>query len=207
MKQQQLKNPLLPEVRFRRFRASGLSVARFCEEERVSVNTFYVEADLVARSRRPQWIELRLGNHPRCLQGHDLNANRLLLRTDEEAQVVAAEQVPAGMVPGRGQRRYGQKKHDRGSYVSSLAPEREPADQPRRLVPQEGQRGVKGQKSKVLVAVASHRWNLADRYPEYNSRPKDLLCRVRSRHGRRSPGDFHFMITIGTDARGSIRTY
>jgi hypothetical protein len=29
------------EVRFERFRASGLSVARFCERERVSVNTFH----------------------------------------------------------------------------------------------------------------------------------------------------------------------
>jgi hypothetical protein len=29
------------EVRFERFRASGLSVARFCERERVSVHTFY----------------------------------------------------------------------------------------------------------------------------------------------------------------------
>jgi len=29
------------EVRFERFRASGLSVVRFCEQERVPVNTFY----------------------------------------------------------------------------------------------------------------------------------------------------------------------
>jgi hypothetical protein len=29
------------EVRFKRFRASSLSVARFCEQEQVSVHTFY----------------------------------------------------------------------------------------------------------------------------------------------------------------------
>jgi hypothetical protein len=29
------------EARFARYRASGLSVARFCRQERVSVNTFY----------------------------------------------------------------------------------------------------------------------------------------------------------------------
>jgi hypothetical protein len=35
------------EVRFERFRASGLSVARFCEQERVSVHTFYYWAKRV----------------------------------------------------------------------------------------------------------------------------------------------------------------
>jgi len=38
------------EVRFGRFRASGLSVARFCEQERVSVNTFYYWAKRVGSS-------------------------------------------------------------------------------------------------------------------------------------------------------------
>ena len=35
------------EVRFGRFRASGLTVARFCEQERVSVHTFYYWAKRV----------------------------------------------------------------------------------------------------------------------------------------------------------------
>ena len=35
------------EGRFERFRASGLSVARFCEQERVSVHTFYYWAKRV----------------------------------------------------------------------------------------------------------------------------------------------------------------
>ncbi|MCC6262115.1 MAG: hypothetical protein IT169_00945 [Bryobacterales bacterium] len=35
------------EVRFERFRASGLSVGRFCEQERVSVNTFHYWAKRV----------------------------------------------------------------------------------------------------------------------------------------------------------------
>jgi len=35
------------EVRFERFRASGLSVTRFCEQERVSVHTFYYWAKRV----------------------------------------------------------------------------------------------------------------------------------------------------------------
>ena len=42
------------EVRFERFRASGLSVARFCEQERVSVHTFYYWAKRVgSNSARP----------------------------------------------------------------------------------------------------------------------------------------------------------
>ena len=35
------------EARFKRFRASGLSVARFCEQERVSMHTFYYWAKRV----------------------------------------------------------------------------------------------------------------------------------------------------------------
>lgn len=35
------------EVRFERFRASGLTVARFCQQERVSANTFYYWAKRV----------------------------------------------------------------------------------------------------------------------------------------------------------------
>lgn len=35
------------EVRFGRFRASGLTVSRFCEQERVSVHTFYYWAKRV----------------------------------------------------------------------------------------------------------------------------------------------------------------
>ena len=42
------------EVRFERFRASDLSVARFCEQERVSVHTFYYWAKRVRpNSARP----------------------------------------------------------------------------------------------------------------------------------------------------------
>jgi len=41
-------------VRFERFQASGLSVGRFCEQERVSVNTFYYWAKRVeTNSVRP----------------------------------------------------------------------------------------------------------------------------------------------------------
>jgi hypothetical protein len=42
------------EVQFERFRASGLTVARFCEQARVSVNTFYYWAKRVgSNSARP----------------------------------------------------------------------------------------------------------------------------------------------------------
>jgi hypothetical protein len=42
------------EVRFERFQASGLSVARFCERERVSVHTFYYWAKRVgSNSAKP----------------------------------------------------------------------------------------------------------------------------------------------------------
>ena len=42
------------EMRFERFRASGLSVARFCEQERVSMHTFYYWAKRVgSNSTRP----------------------------------------------------------------------------------------------------------------------------------------------------------
>jgi hypothetical protein len=42
------------EVRFKRFRASGLSVVGFCEQERVSAHTFYYWAKRVAsKSIRP----------------------------------------------------------------------------------------------------------------------------------------------------------
>jgi len=42
------------EVRFGRFRASGLTVARFCEQERVSTHTFYYWAKRVGlNSARP----------------------------------------------------------------------------------------------------------------------------------------------------------
>ena len=41
------------EVRFGRFRASGLTVARFCEQERVSAHTFYYWA------RRVGWASVR----------------------------------------------------------------------------------------------------------------------------------------------------
>jgi hypothetical protein len=42
------------KVRFERFRASGMSVARFCEQERVSVHTFYYWAKRVgSNSARP----------------------------------------------------------------------------------------------------------------------------------------------------------
>ena len=52
------------EVRFERFRASGLSVARFCEQERVSVNTFYFWAKRVgSKSARP--ATSGIGNGPR----------------------------------------------------------------------------------------------------------------------------------------------
>ena len=52
------------EVRFERFRASGLSVARFCEQERVSVHTFYYWARRVgSNSARPSTSAD--GNRPR----------------------------------------------------------------------------------------------------------------------------------------------
>ncbi len=42
------------EVRFERFRASGLSVTRFCEQERISVCTFYYWAKRAgSKSARP----------------------------------------------------------------------------------------------------------------------------------------------------------
>ena len=42
------------EVRFERFRASGLTIARFCEHEHVSVHTFYYWAKRVgSNSVRP----------------------------------------------------------------------------------------------------------------------------------------------------------
>jgi hypothetical protein len=52
------------EVRFERFRASGLSVARFCEQERVSLHTFYYWVKRVgSNSARPSTSEAR--NSPR----------------------------------------------------------------------------------------------------------------------------------------------
>lgn len=44
---QNLEKRRVWEVRLKRFRASGLTVARFCEQERVSVNTFYYWAKRV----------------------------------------------------------------------------------------------------------------------------------------------------------------
>lgn len=44
-------------TRFARYQASGLSVARFCEQERVSVNTFYRWAKLVgSNSAKPSTL-------------------------------------------------------------------------------------------------------------------------------------------------------
>jgi hypothetical protein len=52
------------EVRFGRFRASGLTVARFCEQERVSTHTFYYWGKRVRpNSVRPS--TLGTGNAPR----------------------------------------------------------------------------------------------------------------------------------------------
>ena len=52
------------EVRFERFRASGLTIARFCEQEHVSVHTFYYWAKRVRpNSVRPS--TLGTGNAPR----------------------------------------------------------------------------------------------------------------------------------------------
>jgi hypothetical protein len=52
------------QLRFERFRASGLSVARFCEQERVSVNAFYYWAKRVgSNSARPSTSAA--GNPPR----------------------------------------------------------------------------------------------------------------------------------------------
>ena len=57
------------EVRFQRFRASGLSVARFCEQERVSANTFYYWAKRIgsaaAKSAWPKSLKApRRGGEP-----------------------------------------------------------------------------------------------------------------------------------------------
>ena len=52
------------KVRFERFRASGLTVARFCEQERVSVHTFYYWVKRVgSNSARPSTSAA--GNPPR----------------------------------------------------------------------------------------------------------------------------------------------
>ena len=52
------------EVRFERFRASGLSVARFCKQERVSLHTFYYWVKRVgSNSARPSTSAA--GNPPR----------------------------------------------------------------------------------------------------------------------------------------------
>lgn len=52
------------EMRFERFRTSGLSIGRFCERERVSVHTFYYWAKRVGpNSARPS--TLAAGNPPR----------------------------------------------------------------------------------------------------------------------------------------------
>jgi len=52
------------EVRFGRFRAGGLTVARFCEQERVSTHTFYYWAKRVgSNSVRPSTSAA--GNPPR----------------------------------------------------------------------------------------------------------------------------------------------
>jgi hypothetical protein len=47
MNRQDVEKRVTWEKRFERFRASGLSVGRFCEQERVSVNTFYYWAKRV----------------------------------------------------------------------------------------------------------------------------------------------------------------
>ena len=44
---QDVEKRRLWEVRFERFRASGLTISRFCEQERVSVHTFYYWAKRV----------------------------------------------------------------------------------------------------------------------------------------------------------------
>ena len=51
---QDVEKRRLWEVRFERFRASGLTISRFCERERVSVHTFYYWAKRVgSNSVRP----------------------------------------------------------------------------------------------------------------------------------------------------------
>jgi hypothetical protein len=52
------------EVRFERFRASGLSVGRFCEQERVSVNTFHYWAKRVGANSARRSTSAA-GNAPR----------------------------------------------------------------------------------------------------------------------------------------------
>jgi hypothetical protein len=52
------------EVRFERFRTSGLSVARFCEQERVSVHTFYYWAKRVGPNSARRSASA-VGNPPR----------------------------------------------------------------------------------------------------------------------------------------------
>ena len=88
---------------------------------------FHLEADFVARTRRTQRIELRRGNEAGSLQGHGLNAHRLLLPAGEESHVVAAEQVPALVVPSGGQCGYGQRQHDRRSPVLPFMLQQAPA--------------------------------------------------------------------------------
>ena len=61
---QDVEKRRLWEVRFERFRASGLTISRFCERERVSVHTFYYWAKRVgSNSARPSTSAA--GNPPR----------------------------------------------------------------------------------------------------------------------------------------------
>jgi hypothetical protein len=43
------------EARFGRYRASGLSVTRFCKQERVAANTFYYWAKRLRAASAPSW--------------------------------------------------------------------------------------------------------------------------------------------------------
>ncbi len=87
------------EQRLERHRASGLTIGRFCEEEQVSVNTFYYWAKrLGASSRKPRTTpaeKVSEGRRPPVRQAAapDLAANAAVVRFRLNAAVEVS--VPA----------------------------------------------------------------------------------------------------------------
>jgi hypothetical protein len=89
------------EERFERYRSGGLTVGRFCTNERVSVNTFYYWARRVGsqlvRPRTDQADEAPAGRPPRVRQATALNlataANAAVVRFRLSAAVEVS--VPA----------------------------------------------------------------------------------------------------------------
>ena len=92
------------EVRFGRFRASGLTIARFCEQEHVSMHTFYywakrVGSNSVRPSRRRTGKRVAAESPVREARGHSRqDANAALVRFSWNA---GGGGVGAGRLPGR----------------------------------------------------------------------------------------------------------